>query len=40
MMCYTFNFHKYVSYRYDQWDQYTKEMTDLNVSVENFTVSI
>lgn len=26
--------------RYDQWDLYAKELEDLNLSVENFTVSI
>lgn len=26
--------------RYDQWDQYSKEMAELNVSVENFTSAI
>ncbi|CAG2054890.1 unnamed protein product [Timema podura] len=26
--------------RYDKWDEYTKEVEDLNLSVENFTVSI
>jgi len=26
--------------RYDQWDQYSKEMSELNVSVENFTSAI
>ncbi|XP_026293993.1 transmembrane emp24 domain-containing protein 5 [Frankliniella occidentalis] len=26
--------------RYDQWDKYTKELEDLNLSVENFTESI
>jgi len=26
-------------YRYDEWDKYTKELEDLNISVGNFTVS-
>ena len=26
--------------RYDQWDKYTKELEDLNLSVENFTEAI
>ena len=25
--------------RYDQWEQYNKELEDLNLSVNNFTVS-
>lgn len=25
--------------RYDQWQKYTKELEELNLSVENFTVS-
>jgi hypothetical protein len=26
--------------RYDQWDKFTKEVEELNLSVGNFTVSI
>lgn len=26
-------------FRYDKWDEYHKEIEDMNVSVENFTVS-
>lgn len=28
-----------VIYRYDKWDEYHKEIEEMNVSVENFTVS-
>jgi len=27
-------------FRYDKWDEYHKEIEDMNVGVENFTVSL
>ena len=28
-----------INFRYDQWEMYSKELEDMNLSVENFTVS-
>lgn len=27
-------------FRYDKWDEYHKEIEEMNVNVENFTVSL
>jgi hypothetical protein len=37
---YVLNYCYSLLYRYDQWDKFTKEVEELNLSVGNFTVSI